>query len=478
MSKWSAEGGSLDFAALRPLYGNGALRPSGMVRILLDRISRRGDDSVWIFREPEENLLGRAGELESLAEGLSGEALFGRYPLYGLPFAIKDNIDWEDRPTTAACPEYAYVPEKTAPTVERLLHAGAILMGKTNLDQFATGLVGVRSPYGVPRNPFDERYIPGGSSSGSAVAVSAGLVSFALGTDTAGSGRVPAGFNNIVGLKPTRGLVSMSGVVPACRSLDCVSVFALTVPDALEALRVMAEEDEADPFSRPVPPEWKEKPPADLAGGIWVGVPCKDQWEFFGNEDAAELFNSAIDRLRMMGMGVVEIDYTFFHETARLVYEGPWMAERYSAIQEFFDAKPEALHPVTRKLIAKGRGYSASDAFEGIYRLEGLKKITGKTWNDIDMLVVPTTGTVYSIAEVESDPIALNNHLSFYTNFMNLLDLCGLAVPNGFYANGLPAGVTFIAPALQESGLCALGAAFQRESGLNLGATPHPITAE
>ncbi len=478
MRDWSDESGSLNFIALRGLYGRDELKPRDVAKTVIGRIARRGKDGVWIYLEPEEKVFARAEELESLAEGLSAEALLSRYPLYGLPFAIKDNIDWMGRPTTAGCPEYTYVPEKTAPAVERLLDAGTILIGKTNMDQFATGLVGVRSPYGVARNPFDERFIPGGSSSGSAVAVSAGLVSFALGTDTAGSGRVPAGFNNIVGLKPTRGLVSMSGVVPACRSLDCASVFALTVPDALEALRTMAEEDESDPFSRSVPHEWIKKSLADSSGGLRVGVPRKNQREFFGNENAEELFNGAIDRLRKMGTVVVEIDYTTFHETARLVYEGPWMAERYAAIRKFFDAKPEALHPVTRDLIVKGRGYSASDTFGGIYRLEGLKKITGKTWDDIDMMVVPTTGTIYSISEVESDPIALNNNLSFYTNFMNLLDLCGIAVPNGFYSNGLPAGVTFIAPAFQESGLCALGTAFQRESGLNLGATPHPIPAE
>jgi allophanate hydrolase len=477
MSEWPEDSGNLDFCALRAFYKKGALGPTDVARAVLARIARRGEDGVWIFREPGENILARARELESVAGEMSTEALFARYPLYGLPFAIKDNIDWAGRPTTAACPEYAYTPESTAPAVERLLDAGAFLVGKTNLDQFATGLVGVRSPYGVPRNPFDERYIPGGSSSGSAVAVSAGLVSFALGTDTAGSGRVPAGFNNIVGLKPTRGIVSTSGVVPACRSLDCVAVFALTVSDAAEALGPMAEEDGTDPFSRPVPPDWEAGLSSGPLRGLRVGVPREDQREFFGDGEAEVLFGEAIQKFSGGGDGVevAEIDFSPFRRAAEMLYGGPWVAERYAAIRVFFDARPEALHPATREIIGGGKKYTAADVFEAAAALEGLRKEAGKAWEGMDVLMTPTAGTVYTLAQVEADPFALNTNLGYYTNFMNLLDLCGLAVPSGFYAGGLPAGVTFIAPAFREKTLAALGTYFHQKSGLRLGATSHPV---
>ena len=322
MRDWSEESGSLDFSTLKELYGKGALKPTKIIKAVIGRISRRGEDGVWIFREPEDKIFSRVRELESLTSSLSAGALFAAYPLYGLPFAIKDNFDWEGRPTSAACPAYTYMPSRTASAVDRLLEAGAILIGKTNLDQFATGLVGVRSPYGVARNPFDDRFIPGGSSSGSAVAVSAGLVSFALGTDTAGSGRIPAGFNNIVGLKPTRGIVSTAGVVPACRSLDCISIFSLTVPDASDVLCVMAKEDELDPYSRPAPPTWMDGMSKFSIKGIRVGVPRKEHLEFFGDSEAEALFNSAIKKIAGAGANILEIDYSPFRKAANLLYGG------------------------------------------------------------------------------------------------------------------------------------------------------------
>ena len=471
MSPWPPETGSLDFTTLRALYQSGSLTPGEVLRAVLGRIARQGEDKVWICRLPEAEVLGRADALDALAPR-GGRRALSELPLFGLPFAVKDNIDVAGLPTTAGCPAYAYTPERTAPAVERLLAAGAVLVGKTNLDQFATGLVGVRSPYGVARNPFDPRYVPGGSSSGSGVAVSAGLVSFALGTDTAGSGRVPAGFMNIVGLKPTRGLVSTRGVVPACRSLDCVSVFALTAPDALRALELMAGEDPEDPYSRPVPSgTFAMTPPR----GLRVGVPGRGQREFFGDREAERLFGEGIERLERLGHPVREVDFLPFREAAGLLYGGPWMAERLAAVGEFMDKNPEALHPVTRRLIEGGRRYSAVDAFRAMYRLEGLRKAAAALWREMDALAVPTTGTAYTIAEVEKDPIGPNNNLGHYTNFVNLLDLSAVAVPNRMDSRGLPAGITFVAPALREGLLCALGDTFHRAGGLPLGASANAL---
>jgi allophanate hydrolase len=373
-------------------------------------------------------------------------------------FAIKDNIDLAGLPTTAACPDYAFSPEASAPVVQRLMAAGAIPLGKTNLDQFATGLVGVRSPHGVPGNPFGAEYIPGGSSCGSAVAVAAGLCDFALGTDTAGSGRVPAAFNHLVGLKPTKGLLSTRGVVPACRSLDCVSIFTRTVADAAEVLAVAAAYDPQDPFSRTAHPPLKDEswPPR-------LGVPRADQLEFFGNGDAARLFAAAVARWRSFGAMIVEIDYAPFQAAARLLYEGPWVAERYAAIKEFMEKSPDSMHSVTRRIIEGAKALGAAAAFEAVYRLAELRRQADGAWGHVDVLLTPTAGTIYKIAEVEADPIRLNSNLGYYTNHLNLLDQCGLAVPAGFLPNGLPWGVTLSAPAFCDDRLLRLGAKFLGE---------------
>jgi len=416
---------------------------------LMDRLDARNADPTWITRLPREDVLARAEEASRLPEPV---------PLRGLTFAIKDNIDLAGVPTTAACPDFGYTPGRSATVVERLAAAGAIPLGKTNLDQFATGLVGLRSPYGVPKNPFDPAYIPGGSSSGSAVAVAAGLCDFALGTDTAGSGRVPAAFNNLVGLKPTRGLLSTRGVVPACRSLDCVSIFTRTVAEAARVLEVAAAFDSEDSFSRVATP-----PVADEPWPPRVGVPRPDQLEFFGNDGAAALFASAVDRWRALGATIVEIDYAPFRETARLLYEGPWVAERYAAIRGFIEVHPEALHPVTRKIIEGARGLTAVGAFEATYRLAALRRRAQVVWADIDVLLTPTAGTIYTVAEVEADPVRLNSNLGYYTNYMNLLDLCAIAVPAGFLPNGLPWGVTLVAPAFHDDRVLWLGARFGGE---------------
>ena len=444
---------SMGLSRLQRAYVSGEQTPVDLVRLICERIAARGGDGVWIHLEPEDKLLARAQELETRSAGA------GELPLYGVPFAVKDNIDVAGIPTTAACPEYAYTPEKSAPCVEHLLDAGAVFVGKTNLDQFALGLVGVRTPYGVAQNPFHADYIPGGSSSGSAVAVAAGLVSFALGTDTAGSGRVPAGFNNIIGLKPSRGLVSARGVVPACRTLDCVSVFALEAVDALCALEAMAVPDE-DPYSRALPVGASLEMVAGPPGGLKAGVPLPEQRNFLGDGEAQRTYEMGIERIEDMGVVVREIDFSLLYETAELVYGGPWMAERLAVIEEFLGEKPESLHPVTRELIAGAARYSAVDAFRAFYRLEELRRKTQRIWRDIDFLAVPTTPTAYTIDEVNADPIILNANLGMYTNFVNLLDLCAIAIPNGFYANGLPIGVTLLAPAYKEGFLCAVAEEF------------------
>lgn len=429
---------NLEISALRQQYLSGALTPTKLVEVLDARIGHDEPHNIWIRRLTKDEMLAYAKQLE----GKSPADL----PLYGIPFAIKDNIDLAGIPTTAACPDYAYTPEKSATVVQRLIDAGAIPVGKTNLDQFATGLVGVRSPYGPGRNAFDPEYISGGSSSGSAVSVALGLASFSLGTDTAGSGRVPAAFNNLVGLKPSCGVLSTTGVVPACRTLDCVSIFAKTPCDADAVFAVAQGFDAEDAYSRPA-----ESAPAPLGPQFRFGVPKRNQLEFFGNPDTPALFDAAVKKLQALGGERVEIDFAPFLDTACLLYEGPWVAERYAAIREFIEHKPDALFPVTRQIISGATRFSAADTFASLYKLKAMQRKTAPMWNDMDVLLTPTAGTIYTIAEVEADPVRTNSNLGYYTNFMNLLDLCAVAVPAGFQANGLPFGVTLAAPAFSDS---------------------------
>ena len=451
---------SLDFSRLRARYRSGAVTPEAVVDGVLSRIAQAGDGAIWISRVPEDAVLAAA---RTLADK-DPESL----PLYGLPFAVKDNIDVAGYPTTAACPDYAYTPAANAPVVDALVAAGAIVIGKTNLDQFATGLVGTRSPYGACTNAFDPAYISGGSSSGSAVAVAKGQVSFALGTDTAGSGRVPAAFNNIVGLKPTRGLVSTRGVVPACRSLDCVAIFANSTMDAADVLRVAASFDPDDPFARRAPAAFGHA--QIMLPGARIGVLAARDLMFFGNDDAERLYAAAVERIAALGATVVEIEFDPFRETARLLYEGPWVAERYAAIREFIEARPEAVHPVVRTIIGGGAEPSAADAFAAYSRLRELRRQIEPVWSDIDILLTPTAPTIYTIAEVEAEPIALNSNLGAYTNYMNLLDLCGIAVPAGFQSNGLPFGVTLAAPAFHEGSLLELAGTMHANADAGMGA--------
>lgn len=376
-------------------------------------------------------------------------------PLHGLRFAVKDNIDVAGMPTTAACPAYAYLPERSATAVAKLLEAGAVCLGKTNLDQFATGLSGARSPYGSCRNAFNPQYISGGSSSGSALAVALGEADFALGTDTAGSGRVPAAFNNLVGLKPTKGLVSTTGVVPACRSLDCVSVFARSATQALAVLEAMQGYDASDPFSRhavPVPLP---------ATGLRFAVPRP--LEFYGDAGYAALFAQALDRL---GGARIDVDFAPFAAAQRLLYEGPWLAERTAQLQPFLESHGASMHPVTRQVVAGGGRFSAVDAFRAQYRLAELRRETEAVWEAADVLVVPGAPTIYTLKDMEADPVELNSRLGLYTNFVNLLDLAAITVPAGFRADGLPFGITLIGPAFSDRALAALGARFLGEHAI------------
>ncbi len=446
----------LSIAALRRRYLAGETHPR---QVMQDIVARIGDDPhhVWIHRLSLEEM----GKYVSALEGKDPAAL----PLYGIPFAIKDNIDLAGAPTTAGCAEYAYHPQRHATVVRLLIEAGAIPVGKTNLDQFATGLNGTRSPYGACRNAYDPDYISGGSSSGSAVAVALGQVSFSLGTDTAGSGRVPAAFNNLVGVKPTRGWLSTRGVVPACRSLDCVSIFALDTADAATVLSVATAYDQEEPYSRQALTHGFDFGRAER---FRFGVPRADQLQFFGNQDAVALFQRSCEELETIGGQKVEIDFLPFLKSARLLYEGPWVAERYAAIREFFDAHSAAINPVVREIIAGAKKFSAADTFEAIYKLEALRAETASTWDNIDCLVTPTAGTIYRIAEMEADPIRLNANLGYYTNFMNLLDCAAVAVPAGFQGNGLPFGITLVAPAHQDVPLLHLAERLNRNANSDL----------
>jgi len=428
--------------------------PVGQLRAAIAADHAYADPALWLHRVPDGALLARAAALE--AEGPRDR------PLWGVPVAVKDNIDVAGMPTTAACPDYAYDPAEDAPAVARLLAAGAVVMGKTNLDQFATGLVGVRSPYGVPRNPFDARRVPGGSSSGSAVAVAAGIVPISLGTDTAGSGRVPAAFGNIVGLKPTPGAVSSRGVVPACRSIDTVSVFARTVDEALGVLQVISGWDAADPYSRQAPPGYGRRG-AGTAGRVAVAddlSPC--------DTAIAELVRRAA-----ASVGAEPVPVAPFLALARLLYDGPWVAERTSALRAMLD-RPGSLHPVTLAILAGGLDRRAADAFDAFHLQAQVRRQAETLFATHDALLVPTAPFCPTLAELEADPVGPNSRLGIYTNWVNLCGLCAIAVPAGMMPDG-PAGVTVIGPAWAEGRIAALADTLHRTAAGTVGATDAPL---
>ena len=431
--------------------------PVETIKTTFRRIREVDDPAIFISLREEAAVLSEAGALA--AKGDSS------LPLYGIPVAIKDNIDVAGLATTAACPAYAYTPERDATAVELIKAAGALIVGKTNLDQFATGLVGTRSPHGTPRNPLRGDLIAGGSSSGSAVAVATGIVPLALGTDTAGSGRVPAALNNIVGCKPSRGLVSTYGVVPACRSLDCVSVFALTAADAFAALQVIAGPDRRDPYSRALGLGPLMTPPR-----LRVGVPSQNDRIFLGDRQAAAAFAAAERVAQQLGGRLVGVDLSSFFETAQLLYEGPCLAERTAAVGDFIAREPARVHPITRQIIARGRGYSAVDVFRSQQRLQELRSLAADELAKCDVLMLPSIPRPCTLAEVAADPIGVNAQLGTYSNFANLLDMAALACPVSLAPDGTPYGVTFLAPAGRDAELAGLAVAFQAQTQLPLGA--------
>jgi allophanate hydrolase len=442
--------------ALHAAYAAG-LPVADVIAQVYARIEAVADPAIFIHLLPEADAQAAAASLGPFDPAR---------PLWGIPFAIKDNIDAAGRPTTAACPAWEYTASADAFVVAKLIAAGAVLIGTTNLDQFATGLVGVRTPYGAPLNSVDPLIVPGGSSGGSAVAVGHGIVTFSLGTDTAGSGRVPAALNNIVGLKPTLGSLSASGLVPACRTLDTISVFALTVDDAYAAFAAAAGHDAADAYSKAIPtPPLTSPPPA-----LRIGIPDAGSIKFMGDAVQSASFDAAVATLAATGATIVPIDFTPLYDIANMLYNGAWVAERYAVIEDLLATNPRAVHPVTAKVIRHAQTLSAADAFRGFYRLEELKRAAAPALAGLDMLCVPTIPTFYSVADLEADPITPNSNFGTYTNFVNLIDMCGIAVPTGPRSDGRPGSVTLLAAAGRDGLVASVARVF--EGGRAMGATP------
>lgn len=450
-------------AALTQAYATGT-SPLAVIDEIFARLDAVNDPGIFIHLCDRDSLRAQAKALGAYDPSL---------PLWGIPFAAKDNIDVAGIETTAACPAYAYTPEADAFVIAKLRAAGALMIGKTNLDQFATGLVGVRTPYGAPLNSVDPLIVPGGSSGGSGVIVGHGIVTFSLGTDTAGSGRVPAALNNIVGLKPTLGALSATGVVPACRTLDTISIFALTVEDAYAAFAVARGFDAADAYSKPLPHEALSAAPAQLR----VGVPDAASIEFFGDDIQKAAFARDIALLEASGAKIDYIDFEPLYAIARMLYEGAWVAERYTVIQELLAQDPDAVFPVTRQIITHAESMSAADAFRGIYRLADLKRAAEPMLEKLDMLCVPTIPTFYSVADLNADPVTPNSNFGTYTNFVNLLDMCGIAVPTAPRSDARPGSVTLLAAAGQDAKVAAVARLFEAGCARNMGATAHALPA-
>lgn len=436
-------------------YRNNTLDPETALHALLKQF--KADDPAWIY-------VVSAAQLNDQLAGLARLGPREQLPLYGVPFVVKDNIDMAGLPTTAGCPQYSYTPEQDATSVARLRAAGAILLAKANLDQFATGLVGTRSPYGPVPNSFNPAYVSGGSSSGSAVAVARGLVPFSLGTDTAGSGRVPAGFNNLVGLKPTRGRFSIQGVVPACRSLDCVSVFTLTVDDAEWVAGVLEGFDPADGYSRE-----PFNPPAFLPEQPRLGIPTELPW--FGDSESEAAWMRSLGEWQDLGVTLVPLDFTPMQTLAQLLYGGPWVAERHAAIAEFMAEQGEVMDPTVRGIIEQAHNFTATDAYRAEYRRAELTRDIQRLMQSVDTLLVPTSPRLPTLSDVAADPVAVNSQLGTWTNFVNLADCSALALPAGIRADGLPFGITLIGPAWQDAALAELGRRWQAHAPWALGAT-------
>lgn len=447
-------------------YRSGAITPDHLLTLATQYPA---DDNAWILRANAEQLAAQLAQLSERLAAVGGDIT--KLALYGVPFAIKDNIDAAGWETTAACAEFAYVATEDASVVKKLRAAGAILMGKTNLDQFATGLVGTRSPYGAVGNSFNAEYVSGGSSSGSASVVARGLVAFSLGTDTAGSGRVPAGFNNIVGLKPTKGRFSTAGVVPACRTVDCVSIFALTVEDAETVAQVAAGYDASDAYSRFNP----HTAPVAVGASVKLAVPAN--LEFFGDTQNQAVFEQAVEGFKALGAVITPVDFSPFKELADQLYFGPWVAERTVALEGMLESQPDAITPVVRGIVESGRQYSACDAYKAEYLRAELSRRINDTLAGFDALLVPTSPTLRSLAEMAVEPVRYNSQFGYYTNFTNLADLSALALPAGLRADGLPCGITLLAPAWHDTALAHLGKRWQASLDLPLGATERYLPA-
>ncbi len=462
----------MDISSLEKAYSGNSLTPTQVVSKVYEQIRVQGERPVWISLVEEEHALVRARELEALEDKR-------KLPLYGIPFAVKDNYDVAGMHTTAACPAFPRVADQTAEAVKRLLDAGAILIGKTNMDQFATGLVGTRTPYGICSSVFNPQYVSGGSSSGSAVAVASGIVSFSLGTDTAGSGRVPAAFNQLVGLKPTRGLVSTSGLLPACRSLDCVSVFAETCSDTARVLKVLEGLDPNDSYSRAAKPGEGATPWAasQAVSKFKFGIPNPSSLEFFGDEAARVVFQKSVAALLALGGEAIPFDYEILRSAATLLYNGPWVAERLAAIQDFAQSHSEAMDPTVAAIITGASRFSAVDTFNAEYKLKDIRRKADTILQPVDVLLLPTAPTIYKIAQVQQAPIELNSNLGYYTNFVNLLDMAAVAIPAGMREDGLPFGVSLVGRAFTDQGLLSLADRLHRALAMHLGGSDRLLAA-
>lgn len=447
----------LTIPSLHEVYQNGT-KPADIIEQVYSKIDEVDDPGIFITLFDKEVLLEQAEQLGEFDPSK---------PLWGVPFAIKDNIDASGYETTAACPAYAFEAKEDAFIVKELKKAGALLIGKTNLDQFATGLVGVRTPYGAPLNSIDPEIVPGGSSGGSGVAVGHGIVTFSLGTDTAGSGRVPAALNNIVGLKPTLGAFSASGVVPACRSIETVSIFALTVEDAYTAFEVANSYDPEDAYAREIASYPLTQPKSDLV----IGIPSHSSIKFMGDKVQEASFADSVELLKSQGYVIKEIDFEPLYEIANMLYYGSWVAERYTVIEDLLEKQPDAILPVTKKIISLAESRSAADAFKGFYKLKELTRAVEPELASVDIMCVPSIPTFYSVKDLEDDPITPNNNFGTYTNFVNLMDMCGIAVPTPARSDGRPGSVTLLAPKGEDALVASVGLSLEAEGARNLGAT-------
>ena len=461
---------SLDIRTLHERYASGSFKPSDIIEEVYRRIEARGEDHVWLSLVPKVQALARARELEARVEPSAGPDTL---PLYGLPFSVKDNLHVAGMPTSAACPAFAFQPEVTATAIARAVAAGAILIGKTNMDQFANGLVGVRCPTGYCRNLFNPDYIPGGSSSGAGVSVGDGLVSFAYGSDTGGSGRVPGAMSNVIGFKPTPGVISVAGFLYANRSFDVCPIFSLTVDDTYRVFEAVRGFDAADDYSRPEAAEYDVS--AKPVQTFTFGVPDAESLTFFGDKLQEREFQKAIIAFQAMGGRPVTVDFKPFLETGRMLFNGPVLAERLVDLSPFIDEHPGDLHPATRAVMSNAAKFSAADAYRAQYRLQQLRRSASREFEKCDVLLVPTTATIYRIAEVEADPIRLNANNGYYTYFANLLQLAAISVPASFRPDDLPFSICLLAPALQEGLLRGIAQRFHEASGLTAGATGIPV---